>query len=683
MHRGILWVGFAGLLSAACATSQGQIPAPPDLEESPHRLNLEGDLPVSEARLRKEVEEELASFYGDGDKPSIDDAAWALEGYLLRRGHPFARANYEYSGPDTEGDRGAEATIRIEAGPRTFLDRIQLDGVKSVDLERLRKSFGERRSLLGEKRYYVEDTVDSKIREIARFYRQQGFLEVEIGRPQPTFSEEKDVVDLRLEIIEGVRSYLREVQFEGVSEAFQGRLDSIIKRALNQPFTPRVAHRLRLNILALYASAAYPDATLKFHVVRDPKTGDTVILNQVEEGPEVQVGEIRIVGNVNTKPSFIRSRVRLETGDLYSEQGVNASFRELYRSRLFRRIDIRLEGEGTERDLVVEVDELSSLEAWVEPGWGSYEQARLVSGIRDRNIFGTGRSLSLEVTTAILAQKAILSLNDPWFLDSKFEMTYSLFGNRREEPSFTREELGASVDLSRQWNSQWSSSLGYQFRFTGLESDDFSTLPEELLENIDISSITLTNSRDSRDQVFFPTEGALSRVSLEWGAPAIGSQLDFFRLSYIQSAFFSLTEGTVLAAAWRGGMIAPLNDSDEIPLQERFFNGGENTVRSFAESELGPLIEGEPVGGEAFTVVNVELRQRAFDQLDGALFFDAGNLAAEARDAFDFRDLRYALGFGVRYLLPIGPLRLDFAWSPDPGAFEDDFRVHFSVGMPF
>jgi outer membrane translocation and assembly module TamA len=152
---------------------------------------------------------------------------------------------------------------------------------------------------------------------------------------------------------------------------------------------------------------------------------------------------------------------------------------------------------------------------------------------------------------------------------------------------------------------------------------------------------------------------------------------------YTQSNFWSLTQSTIAGFSIRGGLIEPLNDSRVVPLQERFFNGGENTVRSFGEDELGPRPGGKPVGGEAYSVLTTELRQRLFGHFDGAAFMDAGNLAGRAEDAFDFRDLRYAVGFGVRYLLPIGPLRLDFAWNPHPRATEDDFRIHFSVGMSF
>jgi outer membrane translocation and assembly module TamA len=136
-------------------------------------------------------------------------------------------------------------------------------------------------------------------------------------------------------------------------------------------------------------------------------------------------------------------------------------------------------------------------------------------------------------------------------------------------------------------------------------------------------------------------------------------------------------------------VIVPLEDGETIPIQERFFNGGENSVRSFREDRLGPVDgEGNPLGGEVRNTLSLELRYRLWGNLHGALFYDAGNVLAEFEDALDFRDLRSGVGVGLRYMLPIGPLRIDGAWNPDPRQLtptleEDNFVVHVSVGMAF
>ena len=132
------------------------------------------------------------------------------------------------------------------------------------------------------------------------------------------------------------------------------------------------------------------------------------------------------------------------------------------------------------------------------------------------------------------------------------------------------------------------------------------------------------------------------------------------------------------------GVIAPAFDDTTIPLQERFFAGGENSVRSFRESRLGPSdADGEPLGGEAFSTLSLEWRHELGGAFQSALFADAGYVEAQAEDLFALDDVRTGVGVGLRYLLPIGPLRLDAAFNPDRRAGEAEWVVHFAIGMPF
>lgn len=128
--------------------------------------------------------------------------------------------------------------------------------------------------------------------------------------------------------------------------------------------------------------------------------------------------------------------------------------------------------------------------------------------------------------------------------------------------------------------------------------------------------------------------------------------------------------------------IAPFNDTARIPIQERLFNGGENSVRSFKQSKLGPRDSGgKPAGGEVRTTLSLELRQRVLGHLSAAAFGDYGNVALAA--ARPLEGFRAAVGGGLRYNLPIGPLRLDVGVNPRPRKEEDAYVIHFAVGMPF
>ena len=136
--------------------------------------------------------------------------------------------------------------------------------------------------------------------------------------------------------------------------------------------------------------------------------------------------------------------------------------------------------------------------------------------------------------------------------------------------------------------------------------------------------------------------------------------------------------------SWRGGVIAPFESTETIPIQERFFNGGENTVRAFKEDQLGPKdSDGNPVGGEAYNVFTAEWRVPVKGRPGWASFYDIGNVVLDASDVGALEDYRGGLGTGLRYDLPVGPLRLDMAWSDDPEDGEPAWVLHFSVGFSF
>jgi outer membrane protein assembly factor BamA len=221
----------------------------------------------------------------------------------------------------------------------------------------------------------------------------------------------------------------------------------------------------------------------------------------------------------------------------------------------------------------------------------------------------------------------------------------------------------------------------------------------------DYASLKAQATYDSRSDLFFPLRGQRSFISAEYADSFLGSDITLTRLTGGVRFFYSLTNSTVLAMRYRTGLIIPGKDDFIPPIAERFFNGGENTVRSFRQSELGPKdANGEPTGGLANNVINIELRQQLIGNLTGSLFFDYGNVSPnrtrEERgkptydsrsdimsDTFNeyFKDFRPGVGFGLQYQLPVGPARIDFAWNPDQDTDRDEdfFVFHFSVGMAF
>ena len=397
------------------------------------------------------------------------------------------------------------------------------------------------------------------------------------------------------------------------------------------------------------------------------------------------IGAVRFESSGRTRERFLRSRLEVREGEDFSSKGVRASVRSLYRTGLFSEVRTRVEGDGEERDLVIELEEQESLEVYVEPGYGSYELFRATVGARDRNLFRAGIDGSAEVTVAVRAFRTSLRLSDPWFLNEQLIGDLQVDFEQRKEPSFLRENRGVGAYATREWSGVSSTTLGYQFGRS--EAKDVQVVDDAVTEAesiVNIAAIILSQRFDDRDALFAPTRGTYLHASLELAAEGLGSELEFVRGKLSASWFRRLDPELVRGLNLRSGIIAPAYDGTGIPIQERFFAGGGNSVRSFRESELGPKdVNGEPLGGEVFTTASVELRHELVGAFQTAAFVDAGFVERQASDAFDLDDVRLGIGLGLRYLLPIGPLRLDGAVNPDPRSGEDDWVLHFSIGMPF
>lgn len=671
---------FAPLLMVlgACAAT----PAAEDGTPLP-KLLFEGNEAQSSARLRELVERDLATMVESGyPRAAVDDAAFEIEERFRSIGFPDARVEYSW-----EPDSGPAGTARFQVsqGPRALVESFSFTGNTALRGSELRTLWRGPRSgtLGGGPPYFVQRELDAMRSRIGDLYYERGYLDARVGEPTVTWNEARTGATLSIPIVEGVRYRLSDVRFEGVDEP--ARLDPIVAPFMRPEvaYIPRLAYEIRGRVVEFYGRLGHPDVEVELESTRDASDGSVSVVFTVDPGPVVQVAAIEIVGNDRTRESHIRSLLAFEVGDTYSIEKERESFENLYGSGLFR--SVRLELDRDPATLRVEVEEELGIELFVEPGYGSYEKFRLRAGVRDRNLFGLGKTGRAELVAGLLAQSAEVGYTEPRFLETDIEWDVSTFWTRREEPAFLRRETGVGTTFTKRFDARRRLALGYRFRYSDA-SDVEITDPAALAiqEDVNVSSITLTPTYDSRKGVFVPLGGSYARTIFEVASSAIGSEIDFLRFRAQLSHFEALREGTILAGSFRTGLIWPVGGTSEIPIQERFFNGGETTVRSFKQDELGALdVNDNPIGGEAFTIVSIELRQDVLERLQLAAFADHGNVTPEVQDYLDLDDFRSALGLGVRYLLPIGPLRLDWGWNPNPRNREEDWVLHLSVGMAF
>jgi outer membrane protein assembly complex protein YaeT len=673
-----------------------------------YAFQFEGNDHLSAAALRRAARVELEAFVeNQGRQADLEDAVFQMEITYRGEGYAFAAVSYDRIARE---DR-VQIVFAVTEGPRVLIEGIEFTGRTAVPVDDLKSLFLPSRMIFdpSKEQLFVQAELDAGIGRVRDFYLARGYLDVAVGVPRVVFSENRTRVSIDIPLSEGRLYRLTDLQFQGdLPEDAAEDLHALQQEKIGNAYNRSQRLVIQSRLEEIYGNLGYAEMQVSLEENRLPAPDGILIRAVITSGALLTISDIQVRGNIKTKPDFIRRRVKFQPGDRYSLTGERASFRALYRTGLFSKVNLVLEDQGRpgERSLVVSVVEGPSREFYIEPGWGSYELLRLKLGWREKNPLGDGRNVGIESIVSVKSRQVVINMVDPWFLNTEITANVPLYYNYREEPSFTREDIGVSPSFSRQLSDHVTATAAYTLRNTDISDVDAAAALEDVeTDTYNFASIKLQGTYDDRDDPFYPARGRRLSFSIEHADNALGGDITFTRMTAGMRYFYSVNRDTVLGLRYATGFIYPGPDETTVPISERFFNGGENSVRSFKQSELGPKdLSGDPVGGLAFNTINMELRRRLIGDLSGSLFFDLGNVAPNRSisesggeppenrsDAVSdtlhdfFNDFRPGIGFGLQYKLPIGPVRCDLAFNPDADddRDEDEYVFHFSVGMAF
>ncbi len=697
----------AGLALAMCLVTAVPVSAERAGEGRRYAFQFEGNDHISATVLRRAARAELEAFVQNaGREADLEDAVFQMEITYRGEGYAFAEVRYTKSVREDL----VQAVFTIAEGPRVLIQSMEFTGRTAVPADDLAALFVPSRMIFdpSSNRPFVQSEIQAGASLVRDFYLARGYLDVNVGAPNFSFSENRTRVNITIPLSEGRLYRLTDLRFMGdlpetAAENLQALRQEMVGKAYNRGQRLVVQSRLE----EIYGNLGYAEMQVALKEKRLPAPDGMLLEATIASGEQFTISDIQVRGDMKTKPDFIRRRIKLQPGDRYSLTRERESFRALYRTGLFSRVELILEDQGrpAERTLVVSVVELPSREVYIEPGWGAYELLRLKLGWREKNLWGGGRNVGIESIVSVKSRQVVASVVDPWFLNTEIIADVPLYYNYREEPSFTQEDIGVSPSFSRQMSDHISATAAYNLRNTDISDVDAATSEDIETDTYNFASIKLQGTYDDRDDPFYPSRGKRFSFGIEQADSALGGDITFTRLTAGMRYFYSFNRETVLGLRYATGFIYPGPGETTVPISERFFNGGENSVRSFRQSELGPKdLSGDPVGGLAFNTINIELRRRLVGDLSGSLFFDLGNVAPNrsysqggrrppedrsdaVSDTLDdfFNDFRPGIGVGLQYKLPIGPVRCDLAYNPDADddRDEDEYVFHFSVGMAF
>jgi outer membrane protein insertion porin family len=671
-------------------------------------IEFKGASAFSEKELRSQLKEQITTIDEFGLTPArADDLAFFLE--VFYRKHGYVKVNVRYV---IESDD--RLRLEIDEGPLLTLGRVVFEGNAAEPADKLFDfAVGptrERYSKLQKNLPFVAADIEEGADLVHRLYVAEGFLDAVVDKPRYVFHDETNQVDAVISIHEGEQYFFGNVSFSGRAIYDAETLRGQIVDLLQQPYTDARVADIPRRLQAYFKTRGYYD--VKVEATGTPEAavnGRVPVQVAVAAGPLYHFGDVTVSGLDRLRPSFVTKRFRNLAGQTYSPEVLDDRFRTLMRTGLFNLLQIKpVPVAGNELRLDISAEEATSKEFGFSVGYGTFQGGILGVQYRDRDIFGYGRPLTTSVEVSQRGYKGEILYEDPFFFETDLSFKNRLYALTFDYDGYSKFELGDRVELTRKFTKQYEAGLIFTARHVEVTS---ATIKERFLGDTSyfIDSIGFTQTLDLRDSPLVSPRGLVVNTTLDLASAALGSEIELIR-GTARLAYFipfgpkPLTPGVVedrtvpplqhwfqqslLAFGARAGLVHSLNNSgpDEattIPIDERFFNGGATTVRSYGERDLGPHDrKGNPIGGEFFTVFNIEYTFPIYGELQGAVFYDAGDLLPTSEEP-GVDDMHYALGAGLRYKLPIGPIRLDYGFNPDRQPGEDIGAFHFSFGFAF
>jgi len=644
--------------------------------ESNNKVEFTGEQAFSEQDLRAAQAEAIREIGKEGATPvRADDLAFFVGTFYRKAGYAQVVVDYEI--------HGNKVVIKIKEGPLSLLRKITFTGNHVVDDATLYQymigATPEQLAKDPKKFPYTAAEVSAGADRVRGLYLSKGYLKAALDASGVQLSPDGTQADVTVRITEGPLFSIGEISFSGNTLYPRDKLVTALGESTTGPFAPGIAEVMQRNLQSYYKAQGYYQAEVVASA--NPETavaGHIPIALTVTPGPLFRFGGVKVTNDTpkaRLRPDFLPKRFASLHGEVYDPKKVDETYREMLRTGLFDNLRISLTP-TTSDDLEIDLTatEAKSKEVGFTVGYGSYEGFSVGARLADRDLFGNGRPLTFSVDYSQRGVRGELLYVDPWFLDSKYSMRDRLFSESRDELGYNKNGLGARTDFARKLLPHLE--LGV---FAGATHENVTStgIDENLLGPLEytVATVGLTQTSDFRNDPINPQRGFIFNSSFEFSAV---SGVTFTR-SLGRFSYYLPLGKTMLAIGARGGYIS--SDIDNIPIDLRFFNGGTNTVRSFAERELGPKSHGNPIGGNIFTVFNVEYTFPIAGALDGAAFVDAGSLKNTDDDSSG--DLRYAVGLGLRYKLPIGPVRLDYGVNPDRRNGEAFGAFNFSFGFAF
>ncbi len=628
-----------------------------------------------------------------------EDRKRVLELYK-KDGYVFAEVTAKEEHTETGG---VKLTYVIDEGSKVEVKELVFSGNTHFKEREIRKVIATKRhnllSWLTGSGVYNRDLAKVDSDRIRALYHNNGYIEAKVGTPKVVLSEDRKEVTVTFPIVEGRQFTVHSVQVRGNEHIATDALVQGLNTRAGEIYSRENVRKDIAKLTEQYGNKGYFFVDIVPRTLPVEAKTEVDIVFDIDEGKQAHIGRIDITGNDRTRDKVIRRELRFEEGDLYSSKDVRRSFERLNNLGYFDNVEIIPNREvGTDiLDTEIRVKERPTGSLTMGAGWGSADGFLATFSVSQANLMGTGRKLNLSLELGEQRTRINLRYLEPYLLGYDMTGQVDVFNTLQQFNDFDRKSKGFGLTLTKQLGEYDSGELGY--RLDSLKIDPASS--NNGIDATDTVSSTLRLGwvRNTVDSRFDPTRGYRLTVSGEWAGGPLGFDNDYEKLSANYNWFHKLLWKTVFGFHFRTGYLADREDDEQqkedIYRLEGFYLGGINSLRGYEPRSVGPKsgdLTGQPhegiaLGGNFMLLSNVEVTFPLVEEagLRGVLFVDGGDTWGR-QESVDLADLKYSAGFGVRWLSPMGPLRLEWGYKlsdSDDVADTNNSRFEFSIGSFF
>jgi outer membrane protein assembly complex protein YaeT len=646
------------------------------------------------------------------DQDLLTEGARNLRDYLQSRG--YFEAEVEFKQQRVTNDR-ASIDYLINTGERYRLIRVQVKGNRYFNTEAIRERMVLQQAafLASPRGRYSESLLSQDERSITNLYQSNGFREVKIThKVENPYRGKAGDIGVVIQIDEGPQYFVERLVLGGIPQPDEAAIMAKLSSIAGQPFSEFNVAVDRDTILAEYFRKGFPNPTFEWSSEAAARPYHVDLRYVVNPGRPEFVRDVLVSGLKATRQNLVRRTIRLKAGDPLSPTAITDAQRRLYDLGIFEKVDTGIQNpDGDTPDKYVlydlheaarystaigvgaEVARIGGCQTCLDAPAGATGFAPRVSfSVTRNNMWGVAHTLSLRTRLSTLDRLALVNYQWPRLTGTdRFSLSFTgSYEDSRDVRTFSFKSYQGSAQLSQRLSKATALIYSYTFRQVSIDDETLKISPlliPLLSQPVHLGLVSAALIQDHRDDPVDTHHGIYNSLDVGVAENAFGSQRNFVRFLARNSTYHPITRRVVLARNTEFGDIYAFhynstnNPLDAIPLPERFFAGGAASNRGFPDFQAGPrdLNTGFPVGGNALFFNQTELRfPLMFENFGGVLFHDAGNVYSNLsnlsfrvnqQNLQDFDYMVHAVGFGLRYRTPIGPVRLDLAYSINPPHF--------------